>query len=106
MALRNDLSAAATVNELVMGNTRIWMYRANPVRPLMPPAIKRLAEIKCPALVILGEQDLPHIKEIAGVLAGGIAGANAVTIPRAGHIVNLDARAAFNQTIDAFLTVR
>jgi len=75
MALRNDLSAAATVRDLVMSNTRIWTYMANPVQPLNPPAIKRLSEVKCPALVILGEQDLPHIKEVAGLLVNGIAGA-------------------------------
>src|SRR5687767_3396346 len=106
MAMRNELAAAAIVDDLVMSNTRIWTYRTNPVRQLSPPAVKRLAEIKCPALVILGEQDLPHIKEIAGLLAGRIAGARLVTIPRAGHMVNLDAREAFNQTIEAFLTVR
>jgi len=106
MALRNDLSAAATVRDLVMSNTRIWTYMANPVQPLNPPAIKRLSEVKCPALVILGEQDLPHIKEVAGLLVNGIAGARLVTIPRAGHMVNLDARDAFNQAVESFLSGR
>ena len=106
MALRNDLSAAATVKDLVMSNTRLWTYRTNPVQPLMPPAIKRLSDVKCPALVILGEQDLPHIKEVAGLLVNGIAGARLVTIPRAGHIVNLDARDAFNQAVESFLAGR
>ena len=106
MALRNDLSAAATVRDLVMSNTRIWTYMANPVQPLNPPAIKRLSEVKCPALVILGEQDLPHIKEVAGLLVNGIAGARLLTIPRAGHMVNLDARDAFNQAVESFLSGR
>jgi 3-oxoadipate enol-lactonase len=73
---------------------------------LTPPAIKRLSEITCPTLVIIGEQDLAHIKEIGNLLAGGIAGARLVTIPRAGHMVNLDAREAFNQAVDTFLTGR
>jgi pimeloyl-ACP methyl ester carboxylesterase len=106
MAMRNDFAATATVYDLVMSNTRIWTYRANPVQPLTPPAIKRLTELKCPTLVILGEQDLPHIKEIAALLAGGIAGARLVTIPRAGHMVNLDARDAFNQAVETFLAAR
>jgi 3-oxoadipate enol-lactonase len=103
MALRNDLTAAATVTEMVMSNARLWSYRTNPARQLTPPAIKRLSEIKCPVLVIIGEQDLPHIKEIGSLLVGGIAGAKLVTIPRAGHFVNLDARDAFNQAVGAFL---
>jgi pimeloyl-ACP methyl ester carboxylesterase len=106
MALRNDLTAAPTVADLVVSNVRIWSYRTNPVRPLAPPAIKRLAEIKCPALVIVGDQDLSHIKEIARLLNEGIAGSKLVAIPRAGHIVNLDAREAFNQAIESFLGVR
>jgi len=106
MALRNDLTAAPVVTDLVMTNARIWSYRTNPVKPLAPPAIKRLSEISCPALVVIGQQDLPHIKAIGNVLAGGIAGARLVTIPRAGHMLNLDAREAFNQAVEAFLTRR
>ena len=78
----------------------------NPVQQLMPPAINKLSEVQCPALVILGEQDLPHIKEVAGLLVNGIAGARLVTIPRAGHMVNLDARDAFNQAVGLFLSGR
>jgi pimeloyl-ACP methyl ester carboxylesterase len=103
MALRNDVTAASTVTDLVLSNARLWSYRTNPVQQLTPPAIKRLSEIRCPALVIIGEQDLPHIKEIASLLVGGIAGAKLVTLPRAGHLVNLDAREAFNQAIQSFL---
>jgi 3-oxoadipate enol-lactonase len=106
MALRNDLTAAPTVKDLVMSNTRLWTYTTNPVQQLTPPAIKRLSEVKCPALVILGELDLPHIKEVAGLLVNGIAGARLVTIPRAGHMVNLDARDAFNQAVELFLSGR
>jgi hypothetical protein len=103
MALRNDLTAAAVVRELVMSNARLWSFRTNPARPLSPPALGRLAEVKAPTLVILGEQDLPHIKEIAGLLVKGIAGARLATIPRAGHMVNLDSRDAFNRAVESFL---
>jgi pimeloyl-ACP methyl ester carboxylesterase len=106
MALRNDLTAAKTVKDLVMSNVRLWTYRTNPAQQLTPPAAGRLSEVKCPTLVILGEQDLPHINEIANLLVKGIAGARLVTIPRAGHIVNLDARDAFNQAVDSFLASR
>jgi 3-oxoadipate enol-lactonase len=106
MALRNDLAAALVVTDLVTTNARIWSYRTNPVKPLTPPAIKRLSEIACPTLVVIGEQDLPHIKEIGTLLAGGIAGARLATIPRAGHLLSLDAREAFDQVIEEFLTRR
>ena len=103
MALRNDLSAAPVVRELVMSNVGLWKFRTNPAQPLSPPAIGRLAEVKAPTLVILGEQDLPHIKDIAGLLVKGIAGARLATIAGAGHITNIDARDAFNQAVELFL---
>jgi 3-oxoadipate enol-lactonase len=106
MAVRYDLAAATTVKDLVMSNVRLWTYKTNPAQQLTPPAIGRLAEVKCPTLVILGEQDLPHIKEIAGLLVKGIAGARLVTIPLAGHMVNLDASDAFNQAVNKFLAGR
>jgi 3-oxoadipate enol-lactonase len=103
MALRNDKTGASALAGIVMDNSRLWGFKTNPVRPLIPTAIKRLAEIKAPALVIVGDQDLPHIKEIAGLLVSGIAGARLVTIPGAGHIVNLDAPDAFDQAVNRFL---
>ena len=106
MALRSDLSAAPAVRELVMSNVRLWTFRTNPAQPLTPPAIGRLAEVKSPTLVILGDQDLPHIKEIAGLLVKGIAGARLVTIAGAGHITNFDARDAFNAAVESFLNTR
>jgi pimeloyl-ACP methyl ester carboxylesterase len=69
MAVHSDPATAATVRALVMSNVRLWSFRTNPARPLTPPAIARLAEIKSPTLVVLGEKDLPHIREIAGLLA-------------------------------------
>ena len=103
MAVHSDPAAAATVRALVMSNLRLWTFRTNPARPLTPPAIARLAEIKSPTLVVLGDKDLPHIKEIADLLARGVGGARLVTIRGAGHIVNLDAADAFNKSVLAFL---
>ena len=76
------------------------------MQPLTPPAIKRLSEIKCPTLVVLGGDDLPHIKDAANALANGISGAKLVTIPGAGHIVNLDARDRYNEELVKFLGSR
>ena len=103
MATHGGAAAAAAVKSLVMSNVRLWTYRTNPARPLTPPAIRRLSEIRSPTLVILGERDLPHIKEIAGLLVAGVGGARLVTVPGAGHIVNLDAPDAFNTAVETFL---
>ena len=103
MTLHGDQAAAKTVSELVMSNVRLWSFKTNPVQPIDPPAIKRLANVKCPVLVIVGEQDLPYIKDVARLLVEGIPGARQVSIPAAGHLVNLDASTAFNRAVDGFL---
>jgi pimeloyl-ACP methyl ester carboxylesterase len=106
MQLRSDTSAAAALLDTVMSNAKLWTYRTNPVQPVTPPAIKRLSEIKSPTLVIVGERDLPHITEAATLLAKGISGAKLVTIPGAGHIVNIDARERFTDEVVRFLSVK
>jgi pimeloyl-ACP methyl ester carboxylesterase len=103
MALRRDTSAAATLVALVMSNSRLWTFRTNPVQPLTPPAITRLQEIKCPALVVVGGDDLLHVKDAANLLASGIGGATLVTIPGAGHMLNFDARERFTDEVVRFL---
>jgi pimeloyl-ACP methyl ester carboxylesterase len=104
MALRRNVAAAPLVADLVTSNVKLWSYKTNPVQPLTPPAIKRLGEIKCPVLVITGEQDMPYIKDVGRLLVEGIAGAKQVTIPGAGHLANIDATEPFNRAIDGFLT--
>ena len=105
MAMRTNIDASETVTSLVIDNSRLWMYRRTE-QPLSPPAVNRLAEITCPVLVIVGDQDLPHIKDVARLLAEGVATATLVTIPGAGHIVNLDTPALFNEAVTAFLRER
>ena len=102
MALHTNVAATDSVTSMVVDNSRLWTFRRTE-QPLAPPAIGRLAEITCPVLVIVGNQDLLHIQDIARVLEEGIAGATLLTIPGAGHLVNLDTPAAFNEAVLAFL---
>ena len=102
MAMRTNMDATETVAALVMKNSRLWTYQRTE-RPLSPPAVDRLAEIACPTLIIVGEEDLPHIKDIARLLSDRIADATLVTVPGAGHFPNLDAPTQFNGAIAAFL---
>jgi pimeloyl-ACP methyl ester carboxylesterase len=105
MAIHDNAAARDTVTALVMSNTRLWtLQRAD--RPLVPPAAGRLAEVRCPTLVLVGDRDLPHILEIAAALDRGIARSEVVTIPGAGHILNLDAPEAFDAALGSFLTAR
>lgn len=102
MTLIDDRGSAAAVAAMVMRNAHLWTATRTE-QPLSPPAIGRLSAITCPVLVIVGDQDQPHIRDIANVIVKGIAGAMLTVIQRAGHLVNLDAPAEFNEAIEAFL---
>ena len=64
--------------------------------------IDRLAEIKIPALVLVGEKDKPYLRA-AEVMAARLPKAEHVTIPGAGHIVNIEEADAFNEAVTSFL---
>jgi len=70
---------------------------------LQPPAITRLEEIHVPALIIVGEYDLPDKLELAQRLSEQIPGAQHVTIADAAHVVSMEQPAQFNQHVLSFL---
>lgn len=70
---------------------------------LEPPAIKRLAEISVPSLVVIGDKDDPNILEIGEMLATGIGGAGKVVIPDTAHMLNMERPKAFNRAVLDFL---
>jgi 3-oxoadipate enol-lactonase len=65
--------------------------------------IDRLAELAVPALVVVGEQDVPGFREMSAVLARRIPGARYHVIPGAGHMVNMEQPAAVNEVLMRFL---
>lgn len=79
-----------------------WVHR-DPDRVPSPPALKRLEQVAQPALVVVGERDLPDFQAIADILAGGLPDSRKVVIPEAGHMVNLEAPDPFNREVLGFL---
>ncbi|MEE8580754.1 MAG: alpha/beta hydrolase [Myxococcota bacterium] len=67
-----------------------------------PAVIDELGDIESPALVIVGEEDEPYLRA-AEVLAAKLPRARMEVIAGAGHIVNIEAEAAFNRLLRAFL---
>jgi pimeloyl-ACP methyl ester carboxylesterase len=62
-----------------------------------------LARITAPTLVVVGEEDLATPPPKAERIAGAIAGARLVTIPRAGHSSTLEEPALVTSAIEQFL---
>jgi pimeloyl-ACP methyl ester carboxylesterase len=62
-----------------------------------------LARITAPTLVVVGDEDLATPKPKAERIAGAIAGAKLVTIPRAGHSSTVEEPALVTAAIEQFL---
>jgi pimeloyl-ACP methyl ester carboxylesterase len=67
-----------------------------------PPLAERLGEIRVPALVIIGERDIPDFQAVANILAEGLPDVRRTTIKNAGHMVNLEASQKFNAALTSF----
>jgi pimeloyl-ACP methyl ester carboxylesterase len=79
-----------------------WLNK-DPGMPFSPPAIERLGEIKVPALVFIGEHDVPDMKAIADILATKIQGAKKVSMPDVGHCPPLEKPDEFNKIVLDFI---
>jgi pimeloyl-ACP methyl ester carboxylesterase len=67
-----------------------------------PPVIDDLAAMNVPALVLVGETDKAFLR--AGeVMAAKLPQARHVVVPGAGHIVNIEEEALFNEALIGFL---
>ena len=71
---------------------------------LEPAAISRLAEIRTPTLVLVGDQDVPDMLAIADLLAAGISGAEKVIMLGVAHLPNMEKPEEFNQIVLDFLS--
>ena len=63
----------------------------------------RAAAVAVPTLVIVGSEDAITPPALSQALAGMIEGATLVEISGAGHLANIEAPAAFDRAVDAFL---
>jgi pimeloyl-ACP methyl ester carboxylesterase len=94
----------ARLAEMVADYSAWHLQNDDPHPALEPPSIPRLGEIAAPTLVIVGEHDVEDFQTIADLLAARIPNARKLTLSDAGHMANMDAPAAFNQAVLAFLT--
>jgi pimeloyl-ACP methyl ester carboxylesterase len=122
--------AAGALDALNLGEIRLWLdgpYApegrvGDPLRPLAlemnrialhaespghepepPDAWSRLAEVRCPTLVVVGDLDLGHIRERSRRMAERIVGAQFVEMAGAAHLPAFEQPAAFETLLRGFL---
>jgi pimeloyl-ACP methyl ester carboxylesterase len=70
---------------------------------LDPPRAERMGEITVPALIVVGEHDLPDMRQSADHLAVTVGDGAAIVIPDAAHLPSLEQPEAFNRALFGFL---
>lgn len=70
---------------------------------LEPPVHERLAEIACPTLVLVGDEDVDDLRAIAAHVAAAVPGAQLATIAGTAHLPSLERPDEVNPLLLAFL---
>jgi 3-oxoadipate enol-lactonase len=100
---RERPEVAASLDAMLQSYSGWHFSNQNPAIPLEPPPGDRLAEIRVPALIVVGERDLPYNHEIAGRLEQQIPDARKVVLPGIGHMVPMEAPDALSAELKRFL---
>jgi len=90
----------------------VKLIKNNPIRinnrpryiPREIPTYLRLSEIKAPALILVGEFDIPDVHAHAGSINAGISQSRRFIIPESGHLIPLEQPEIFNQTVEEFIS--
>jgi len=101
---RSELPAAKAAAAAIAAQDPTGVaYFARRVAGAAPPVIDELPSIDVPAMVIVGENDLPYLRA-ADVMAAKLPRAEKLVIPGAGHIVNIEASEVFDAAAIDFLS--
>ena len=79
-----------------------WLGQ-DPHRPVRPQPLEVLEDVAVPALVVVGDRDVPCFREMSAVLGRRIPGAGYHVVAGAGHMVNMERPAAVNDLLTRFL---
>ena len=98
-----DTTRQAEVRTIIRENVRLFRASRDWIKPLDPPAIGRLAEIKVPVLVLRGDDDPSPSNQAGGILLEQVKGATGERFQRCGHMLQLDCTGDVIASVRGFL---
>ena len=101
--LENDEEVVERVRAMILESAPGGVVAALGAMRTRPDSTPLLAEIQAPTLAIGGEEDGISSPEVMGAMAQKIPNSRHVTLPRAGHLSNLENPEGFNAALREFL---
>ena len=95
-----------TVRALILANDPQGVADAQLAMADRRDSLHILPEIKCPALVVVGDEEVLIPLEDANAMSRGLPDARLEFIPKAGHLLSLEEPDAFNDRAARFLVER
>ncbi|MBN2135658.1 MAG: alpha/beta fold hydrolase [Acidobacteria bacterium] len=96
--------ARAEADRLLQANPQNLDFEKNYLSlPPARPALKNLGEIKVPALIIGGADDMPDVHAHIGAINAGIENSFREVVPDSGHLVHMEKPDVFNHLLFNFL---
>ena len=97
---------APRLRALARENTACWLDNPLLEQAITPPAAGRLASLKKPVLLVVGDRDVADIQRIVEKLEAEVAGARKHVVRGAGHMVNMEKPEEFTRVVLEFLRAR
>ncbi len=98
-----NMAAKERFREIMLAHPHNMTRTSEYSRSASRPAIGRLAEIRVPTLIVVGESDVPDVHAHCGAIQSGLSSAQRMVLPGAAHFVHLERPAEFNQVVTHFL---
>jgi 2-hydroxy-6-oxonona-2,4-dienedioate hydrolase len=94
---------ALEMNRIPVTQKTYFIADAQPADPLDPPAVTRLEDIKCPALIVVGSLDHPDVLRAAEEMSARIPKARKVIMQGSGHVPSYEQPDHFVRLLSEFL---
>ena len=101
--VRERPGAFAQVERMVRDYSGWHFVNVDPARSVTPPTLTQLGAVKAPALVLVGEHDLPDFRQMSERVARDLRARREVVVPGAGHLTPMESPADVNAALAAFL---